>query len=252
VRPRLSVVLIVKDEAERIEECLGELAWADEIVVLDTGSTDGTPDRARPLATTLFQINSWPGFGRARQVAESHATGQWVLMVDGDERISPELREDIQRAVERNDRTVVYSCRVQTWCFGRRIRFGGWSSFWVTRLYPRGVGRWNDALVHERLLVSEGTKRVKLKGHLKNYTYRTREECETTLARYAKDWAEERRDPARGPQNLPGPVARATWTFVRSYVLRLGFLDGRVGWILAVAQAGYTRRKYELLLGKRS
>lgn len=247
MRPRLSVVLIVRDEAERIDDCLRELSWADEVVVLDTGSSDGTPDLVGSLATHLSRIDHWPGFGKARQLAETNATGDWILMVDADERLSPALRDDIQRVVGLDTRSAVYACRVQSWCFGRRIRFGGWSSFWVTRLYPRGIARWNDALVHERLVVPEGAKRMRLRGHLSNHTYRTREECHATLARYAEDWANEHRDHLGRRRRVPGPTARASWTFFRSYMLRLGFLDGRAGWTLALALAGYTREKYMLL-----
>lgn len=245
--PRLSVVLIVCDEVEEIVECLGELSWADELVVLDTGSSDGTQELVQPLVTTLSQIERWPGFGRARQLAETYATGEWILVVDADERLSPELRDDIRRVVALDDRTTVYSCRVESWCFGRRIRFGGWSSFWVTRLYPRGGARWDDARVHERLRVPEGTTRARLQGHLINHTYRTRHECEMKLARYATDWADEHRDRMGSKHRLPGPTVRGWWTFVKSYLLRLGFLDGLAGLALALAMARYTSSKYRLL-----
>ena len=137
---RLSAVLIVKNEAAILAQCLHSLAWADEIVVLDGGSDDGTADIARQYTERVFVDADWQGYGVQRQRAQGHATGDWVLMIDADERVTPELQHSIRQVVDGNDQSRAYAMAILPWCFGRFLRHGGWYPAYKVRLYPRGRG----------------------------------------------------------------------------------------------------------------
>lgn len=240
---RLSAVLIVRNEAPGIGECLAQLAWADEIIVLDSGSTDATVDIARRYTDHVFVEADWQGYGVQRQRAQRHATGEWVLMIDADERVSTALRHSIQDVVRRDDRRQAWAMAILPWCFGRFIRHGGWYPAWKVRLYPRAAARYGDERVHEKLRFEPGIETRRLSGDLLHYTYRDLEHYLIKSARYAAEWAEQR---ARAGQR--GSLLAGVWhgagCFVRMYLLRRGFLDGPQGLLLALLSAHSTFAKY--------
>lgn len=143
----ISAVLIVKNEAHHLRECLETLTWADEIVVLDAGSQDDTCAIAREFTDHVSVNADWQGFGIQRQRAEALASSEWILMVDADERVTPELRDSIKDAVQQPP--AAYSVSRLSWCFGRFIRHSGWYPDRVLRLYPKHQAGYNAALVHE-------------------------------------------------------------------------------------------------------
>lgn len=241
--PSLSAVLIVKNEQNDLSACLDNLNWVDELVIVDAGSHDNTVEIAREFTDKVYIHADWPGYGKQRQRAQSHATGDWVLMIDADERITPELMKSIQTAVNDNDQSKVYGLARLSWVFGRFIRHGGWYPDYVTRLYPRSKAAYGDEMVHEKLHFPEDMRVEKLKGDLLHYTYRDMEHYLVKSAGYAAAWAAQRQ--ARGKKSS---LLQGAWhgigCFLRMYVFRLGFLDGRQGLLLAVLSAHSTFVKY--------
>ena len=237
----LSAVLIVKNEAKHLERCLNSLNWADEIIIIDGGSTDATCDIARRYTRKVFVYDDWQGFGIQRQRGEAHATGDWLLMIDADERITPALRTSITQAIQGN--RALYRLPRLTWCFGAWVRHSGWYPDRVARLYPRGQAGYNNALVHEKLENPNALPVRNLAGDLLHYSYRDLRHYLEKSAHYAQAWAEQRA--ARGKRaSLSRGIGHALGCFLRMYILRVGFLDGRVGFLLAVLSAHATFTKY--------
>ncbi|WP_447956818.1 glycosyltransferase family 2 protein [Vreelandella sp. EE7] len=240
----ISAVLIVKNEAHHLRACLETLAWADEIVVLDAGSLDETCAIAREFTDNVNVNADWQGFGVQRQRAEALAQGDWILMIDADERVTDELRESIENAVKAPP--AVYALSRLSWCFGRFIRHSGWYPDRVLRLYPKGQAAYNAALVHEKLVVPEALSVEPLSGDLLHYTYRDVRHYLEKSAHYADAWAEQRA--ALGKKASIGQgVAHGLGCFIKMYLLKAGFLDGRQGLLLAILSAHSTFNKYAAL-----
>jgi glycosyltransferase involved in cell wall biosynthesis len=220
----VSAVLITRNAANVIEPCLESLAFADEIVVVDSGSTDGTAELARKRGALVVQ-KEWLGFGRQKQFAVEQAKHDWVLCLDADERVSPELAESIGKALAAPV-SPVYRMARRNRFLGKWLAHGEGYPDWSPRLFHRLNARWSDDLVHEKVLfaVTPGT----LEGDLLHdssddlATYLERQNRYTTLA--ARQ-AYERGASAGAFHLLASPVVR----FFKFYILRLGFLDGLPG-----------------------
>jgi len=239
----LSAVLIVKNEGGQIADCLKTIEWADEIIVMDSGSTDDTVAQARAQGAKIFVNAEWLGYGIQRQRAQEQASCDWVLMVDADERVTPELAAEIRSGVNGNDPSRVYALPRLSYCFGRFIRHGGWYPDYVVRLYPRDAAAYGDERVHEKVRYDDDMSMVKLRGHLLHFTYRDLQHYLVKSAAYAAAWAEERG--ARGQRaSLLQGVLHGVGCFVRMYVARAGFLDGPQGLLLALLSAHSTFAKY--------
>lgn len=241
--PSLSAVLIVKNEAERLSECLERLSFADEIIVLDAGSTDNTIEIARRYTSQVFIEADWRGYGIQRQRAQARASGDWILMIDADEHVTPALRTSIQAAVSANDQNAVYAIARLSWCFGRFIRHSGWYPDYVTRLYPRAKAEYGEEKVHEKLHYPPVMSVKHLQGDLLHYTYRDLEHYLVKSAQYAAAWAEQRQLKGRRSSLLQG-LLHGLACFLKMYVFRLGFLDGRQGLLLALLSGHSTFAKY--------
>lgn len=229
----LSVIIITKNEAEDIRGCLESVAWADEIIVVDTDSTDGTAAICRELGAQVH-VHDWPGFGAQKNRALDYATYDWVLSLDADERVTPELRREMEIVMRESAAIAAYDIpRSSSYC-GRFMRHSGWYPDYVTRLFRRGLARFSDDLVHERLLV-EG-KVGKLHGELLHYAFRDLEEVLRKVDQYSTAGAQKKYQKG-GKATLTGAVLRGVWSFVRTYFLRGGILDGREGFMLAVSNA---------------
>ncbi|QXG54693.1 glycosyltransferase family 2 protein [Pantoea jilinensis] len=244
VRQRLSVVMIAKNEAELLPDCLASVSWADEIIVLDSGSRDDTVNIATQAAAQVYQNDDWQGYGIQRQRAQGYATGDMILMIDADERVSPELRAAIEQVLVAPPSRTVYSLGRSNLFLGRFMRHSGWYPDRVMRLYPRTF-RYNDNLVHESLQ-SDGAPVVALPGDLEHLTCRDLIAFQRKQLAYAEAWATERHQ--RGKRcGLFSVFSHTLGAFVKTLLLRAGFLDGRQGWILAVVNAQYTFNKYSAL-----
>lgn len=241
----LAVVMIVKDEAQNLAACLDTVRWADEIVVLDSGSSDDTLAIARRYTDKVFQEGDWQGYGIQRQRAQRHARSDWILMVDADERVTSKLRGSIEQVIAKDDRTQVYALPRLSWCFGRFIRHGGWYPDYVTRLYPREQAAYGDQRVHEKLS-HDGLTVARLQGDLLHYTYRDLHHYLVKSAGYARDWAAARHGRDKRATLSQG-IGHALGCFLRMYLLRGGFLDGRAGLLLALVSAHSTFVKYAAL-----
>ncbi|MDX5377361.1 MAG: glycosyltransferase family 2 protein [Halomonas sp.] len=238
----LAAVLIVKNEAAHLRACLETLRWADEIVVLDAGSQDTTCAIAHEFTDKVTVNADWQGFGVQRQRAEAAAESDWILMIDADERVTPELGESIRRAVATGE-PAIYTLPRLSWCFGDFIRHSGWYPDRVARLYPKGRAGYDDALVHEKLTNPHGLPVKALSGDLLHYTYRDLRHYLEKSAHYAQAWAEQRA--ARGKRgSLAAGLVHGLGCFLRMYLLRAGFLDGRQGLLLALLSAHSTFAKY--------
>lgn len=230
----LSVIVITKDEEQAIGRCLGSVRWADEIIVVDSGSTDRTVDICRELGAQVQVTADWPGFGPQKNRALALAQGDWVLSLDADEWLSAELAEEVRSAIGRADDVAAYELpRLSSFC-GRYMRHSGWRPDRVRRLFRRGRARFSDDLVHERLIVDGPLGR--LRGELLHEAYRGLDQLLEKMNRYSSAGAAMLQSQGRRA-SLSRAVRHALWAFLRTYVLRAGFLDGREGFMLAVAIA---------------
>ncbi|MDO8262973.1 MAG: glycosyltransferase family 2 protein [Gallionella sp.] len=237
---RLSVIIITKNESANIRACLESVAWADEIIVVDSASTDDTLEIAREFTPQVHVHADWPGFGAQKNRALDYASKDWVLSLDADERVTPELRAEIE-AVLLDARAEGYEIpRLSSFC-GRFMRHSGWHPDYVLRLFKRGKGRFSDALVHESVQLQGSMAR--LRQPLQHYSYRDFEDVLSKLNSYSSAASAmlERRG-KRG--SLAQAVLHGLWAFIRTYVLRAGFLDGREGFMLAVMNAENSYYRY--------
>ncbi len=238
----LAAVLIVKNEEAHLRACLETLSWVEEIVVVDSGSTDATRDIARTFTDKVVVQDDWQGFGVQRQRAEALVASDWILMIDADERVTPELRDSIEAAVAL-DQPVIYTLPRLSWCFGAFIRHSGWYPDRVARLYPRRRAGYNASLVHEKLENPERLTVTPLQGDLLHFTYRDLRHYLEKSAHYAQAWAEQRA--ARGRRgSLAAGIGHGIGCFLRMYLFKAGFLDGRQGLLLALLSAHSTFAKY--------
>ncbi|MCK4863954.1 MAG: glycosyltransferase family 2 protein [Gammaproteobacteria bacterium] len=239
----LSVTLIVKNEEKNLAECLDTVTWADEIVVLDAGSEDRTIEIAKQYTDKVYINADWQGYGIQRQRLQEFSSGDWILMLDADERLTSELISTIKNALNADDRNLVYALPRLSWCFGDFIRHSGWYPDYVTRLYAKDKAQYGEQLVHEKLEYGKGMKLVKLKGDLLHYTYRDLEHYLVKSAGYASAWAEQRQKKGKS-SSLSQGFLHGVACFLKMYVFRLGFLDGRQGLLLAMLSGHSTFAKY--------
>jgi glycosyltransferase involved in cell wall biosynthesis len=239
----LSAIIITKDEECNIGRCLRSLvSWVDEIIVLDSGSQDKTIDICRRYTSNIF-ITDWPGYGPQKNRALNLAKYKWVISLDADEWISPKLREEIKRAILQTEFEAYYMPRMNMFC-GRFQRFGDASKDKVLRLFQRGSANFNQDIVHEKL-ICQG-KIGFLKNPLFHNSYRTRQEWEAQMEKYAEMTAKLRYE--KGKRSNPcKAVLNSGWIFFRSYILRQGFRDGATGLLFAQLNAKSSFKKNWLM-----
>lgn len=242
----LSVIVITFNEAANIVDCLASVGFAAQVIVLDNGSTDGTVALARQAGAEVHLTNDWPGFGEQKNRALALANQPWVLALDADERVPPLLAEEIKAHVIANRPLAADLPRMTQFC-GQWIRHCGWSPDYVTRLWPRGQGQFSNDQVHERL-VTQNIKLVRFKQPLEHYSYPSPAHYWDKLSRYSQAWAMERYTQGKDT-SISRAAASGCVAFFRSYVLRLGFLDGSLGFAVCVMQAQNAFGKYFTLYG---
>lgn len=238
----LSVLLLARDETRDVEELILALSFAREVVVVwDPRGDRATRDAAERAGARVIE-NGWNGFGRQRQVALAQCTQPWVLWLDADERLDAEAIAAIRAAVAAPPGVTHHALLRRTSFLGRRIRWCGWRDERLVRLFRREAGRFDDALVHERLTV-DGAAGAPLAGSIEHLSYRTWADCTGKLVRYASANAE--RAHRAGRRATAFDVAlRPPLRFLRMYVLQLGFLDGAHGLVLCLLAAGQVLLKY--------
>jgi glycosyltransferase involved in cell wall biosynthesis len=229
---RLSAIIIARNEAGNIGACLDSVAFADERIVVDSNSEDVTAEIAAAKGASVTS-HAFEGFGPQKNFALSLAQGDWVLCVDADERVSPALATLIQRAIRDGGADGYEFPRLSSFC-GRQMRHSGWSPDYVLRLFRRGRGRFSDDLVHERVICDGPV--VRLAEPLLHAPVVRLEDALSRMDRYSTAGAAMLKAQGRRISFASG-IAHGLWTFVRVYILQAGFLDGREGFLLAVANA---------------
>jgi glycosyl transferase family 2 len=239
----LSAVVITQNAAAQLGECLDSVAFADEVVVVDSGSSDGTPELARARGARVLE-HAWLGFGAQKQFAVAAAAHDWVLCVDADERVSPALREAIVRALAA-PRGRVYAVARCNRFLGRWLRHGEGYPDWSVRLFHRGHARWSDDPVHEKVVAAEAPRR--LAGDLMHDSAETLEKYLDKQNRYTSLQAQTLRAAGRRATVLHLALSPAL-RFVKFYLLRLGFLDGAPGLVHIAIGCMNSFTKYAKLL----
>lgn len=245
---KISVVMIAKDAGAHLRESLASVAWADEIIVLENNSSDDTVQICRECGVTLQQTTDWPGFGVQKNRALAYANSEWVLSLDADEVVPPELANEIRAVINGAAHAAYEIPRLSNYC-GRWMRHSGWWPDPVLRLFRRDAGRFSDDQVHERLVVQGNVSR--LQQHLLHYSFDTLEQVLDKINRYSTAGALQRH--ARGQKGgLGKAVLHGLWTFIKTYFIKCGFLDGREGFMLAVsnAEGAYYRYLKLMVLGE--
>ncbi|MGZ5575837.1 MAG: glycosyltransferase family 2 protein [Methylobacter sp.] len=239
----LSVIIITKNEASHIGRCLESVSWADEIIVLDSGSQDDTVSICHQYTDKVYETD-WLGFGIQKQRALDKARGDWVLSIDADEMVTPELRMEIEQALQQNEFQGYEIPRLSSYC-GRQMRHGGWWPDHVLRLFRRDCGQFTDSAVHERIVVQGRTGR--LTTPLLHDAFVSLDEVLHKVNCYSSLGAEMLYQ--KGTQSsISKAIFKALWTFVRTYFLKLAILDGRQGLLLSISNAEGTYYKYVKLL----
>ncbi len=237
--PTLSVVIIARNEEQRIERCLRSVQWAHEIIVLDAGSTDRTVEICRRWTPHVYETD-WPGYGVQKNRGLAKARGDWVLSLDADEEVSADLRREIEQRLAHGEHDGYEVPRLTRYC-GRYLRHGGWWPDYVPRLARRGKAAFSTAVVHEKMIIAGRVGRLD-----QPLLHDSSPDLERVLQKvnlYSTLGAEALR--ARGrTAGLLQTIARGAWTFFRAYVLKAGFLDGSRGFVAAVSDAEGTYYKY--------
>jgi glycosyltransferase involved in cell wall biosynthesis len=232
VRPTLTVCIAAKNEAANIADCVASARFADEVLVLDSGSTDGTADIARAAGATVA-ITDWPGYGPQQNRGIDMARGDWVFSLDADERISAELAAEIRATLAAPD-CDGYDVPRRSLFVTRFMRHSGWWPDRTRRLVRRGKGRFTTHEIHANLKVDGSV------GHLRapiiHYSYRDLASVLEKMNRYSSGSARDLHAQGRHG-SLGSAIAHGLWAFVRTYVFKLGVLDGAEGFMVAVVNA---------------
>ena len=245
---KITAAIITFNEAENIQAACESIAWADEVLVVDSESTDDTREIAARCGARVI-VNAWPGFSAQKQFATDAAAHDWIFSLDADERVSPELQSSIAALRSASDESLADGYRVARRAFylGRWIRGGGWYPDRQLRLFKRTLGHWRERLIHESVAMNQGARVETLKGDLLHYTIRDPAEHQQMIeTRYAPLGAQQMlRDGRRTSTfqiKVAGPAA-----FVRSFVLKGGWRDGRAGLTIARFAARHAALKHRIL-----
>jgi glycosyltransferase involved in cell wall biosynthesis len=238
--PSISVAIITLNEEENIRECLESVSWADEIVVVDSGSTDRTVEIAKELTARVIH-NDWPGYVAQKNFALDATTGEWVLCLDADERCTPELQKAILEALEKPGDADGFAMRRHVRYLGRWINHGGWYPDWKVRLVRREKARWGGTDPHDRL--ETGGPVRELDAELVHYTYRDFAHQIRTVNRFSDVAAEEWMKAGRS-FSLVRALLHPPAKFFECYIWKRGFLDGWPGFVIALTSSFYVYAKY--------
>ena len=244
---QISAVIIAFNEETHIAEAIESVSWADEILVVDSESTDGTRDIAESLGARVL-IKPWMGFSAQKQFAVDAASFDWILSIDADERVSSGLRDEITQLGADGPAADGYTIPRLSVYLGREIRHGGWYPDRQLRLFDRRKGQWNSRLVHESFTLHQDAAIGQLKNDLLHFSVKSIDYHARMIAeRYAPLSAKQSFEEGKRTSILKALFAG--WTaFLRAYVFRLGFLDGWQGYIIAYFAMHNARLKHLIIL----
>jgi len=242
--PTVSAIVVCFNEERNIGDCLESLRWCDEIVVVDSFSTDRTVEICRRYTDRVIE-RKWAGYRDQKAFAHSQATKEWVLLVDSDERVTPELKEEIRRALAGdNSRYAGYAVPRLVYYLKRWWWNGGWYPDYDIRLFKRERATWGGMDPHEKIFVDGRIRRLRYPLH--HFSYRSIEDHIQRVNRFTSVSAQELNE-ASQRWRLTDALFRPTFRFFRSYILQRGFMDGFAGFYVAVTSAVYVFLKYAKL-----
>jgi len=247
---KISAVVLTKNEEDRIERCLRSLDWVDEIIVFDSGSADKTCEIAKTFPNTkIIEQPGWGGFGKQRQISKDAAAHDWIFVVDADEEIPDNLRDEIQQKISDNDLTKAYAVPRSAWVLGKKLKYC-WYPDYIVRLYPKDKSYYKfEDLVYEQVYFNSDIKVVKFKNPLWHFPYRNLNHFLEKSNNYAAAWAE-KYFKAGKRTSLFQAIWHSAFCFFKNYFIKRGFLDGRRGFLIAILGAHSTFNKYACLLAK--
>jgi len=232
---KISATIITYNEEDDIRDCLDSLKWVDEVIVVDSGSTDGTLDICKQYGAKVY-VNEWPGHVMQKNFALSKASHEWVVSLDADERLTPPLIEEMKSVLGGNPKCDGYMMSRRAFYLGKWISHGEWCPDYKLRLYRKSMGVWAGSDPHDFVCVQGEVG--KLGGEIIHYTYRNIEDQVRKLNWYTTIMAEgdvKIHRMASVPRMIISPVSR----FIRGYFMKLGFLDGIPGFIIAIIVSYY-------------
>ncbi len=235
----ISVVIVAKNEAHNIVSCIESVSWAKEIIVLDSGSTDDTVNLALSAGAKVIEAD-WPGYGAQQNRAIDIASGDWVFSIDADERVTEELALEIKNAIVQEE-FFVFDVPRSSLFVDKFMKFSGWWPDRTRRLFKKGYAKFTTHEIHANL--STNSPVGHLKHHMIHYSYRRFEEVIEKLNRYSSGSARDL-DKQGKKGSLFSAITHGLWAFIRTYIVKFGFLDGNEGFILAVVNAESTYYKY--------
>ncbi len=235
----ISAIIITKNESEHIARCIESILWADEIIILDSGSTDDTVAICKQYTPHVFTTD-WPGFGLQKQRALDKANGDWVFSIDADEYVTSELKQEIQKATQQKGVDGFDIPRLSSYC-GKNIMHAGWWPDYTLRLFKRESGYFTDSPVHEKIIV-QGTIQ-KFNYPILHEAFIDPDEVLHKVNSYSTLGAKKLLK-AQKKTNLPSAIFRGFWSFFRTYFLKLAILDGQHGLMLSISNAEGTYYKY--------
>jgi glycosyltransferase involved in cell wall biosynthesis len=247
MKPRVSASIICRDEEHNIEDCLRSVAWCDEIVVVDSGSTDRTVELAQKHTGRVL-FHEWPGYVAQKNFALDQCSGDWVLSLDADERCTAELREAVERELPTADGLAGFEVRRHVKYLGRWINHGGWYPDWRLRVVRKGRARWGGTDPHDKL-IPEGPVR-RLDAEIHHFTYRDFAHQIRIINHFSDVVSEDLFKRGKGIPVLRS-LFRPPWKFFECYVWKLGFLDGFPGFVIAAGSAFYIFARYVKLWERR-
>jgi glycosyltransferase involved in cell wall biosynthesis len=242
--PTVSAIVVCFNEEKNIGPCLESLKWCDEIVVVDSFSTDRTVEIARQYTERVIQ-RKWTGYREQKAFAHSQASKEWVLLVDSDERVTPELKTEIQEALSyHGSECAGFSVPRLVFYLRRWWRRGGWYPDYDTRLFRRDRARWGGSDPHEKILVDGPVRR--LRHPLHHFSYRSMEDHIQRINHFTTISSRELQKETK-QWHLVDALFRPAFRFFRSYILKGGFMEGFAGFYVAVTAAMYVFLKYAKL-----
>jgi glycosyltransferase involved in cell wall biosynthesis len=230
---KLSVTVITKNEERNIRRCLESVKWADEIIVLDSGSTDTTIDICKEFTPNVYQVE-WLGFGRTKQKAVEMASNPWILSIDADEELTLPLSDEIKQIIQKRGSFNGYEIKRVSQYLGKWIRYSGWNRDFPLRLFKKDHGHFNEKLVHESVVLTG--RRGRIMKPMLHYTY---PDIETHLRKidvYSECWADEKAQKGK-KGSFTSAILHTVIKFFNMYFFKFGFLDGKTGFVLSVNSA---------------
>ena len=243
-RPLISAVVTTFNEERNIRDCIESLLWADEIVVVDSFSTDKTVEIIKSFPQVTFYQRQYFGAASQKNWVMDQTRHPWIFIIDADERVTPSLRDEILRLLEKGPQTDAYIVNREVYFMEKRLRFSGWQHDRVVRLIKRGAGRYPDKRVHADMQVNCAP--AVLKHSLRHYMIESFQQYLPRIVNYGF-WGAAQGWRTNKPAGFLQVFGRSVWRFLRMYVFQLGFLDGMHGLVFCMLQAYGTYLKWAIL-----